>query len=479
MLPPAAAHLPTPSSSAQPQLHALPSQIRRTPHSPSSPSGMASPRSTAAGGAAAAVRPVTARTWQASLAAPAPLTSAAAADTASMSPRRMQVYTNDLYGAGGSAAAATTAASERPASPLYQPASARPGTPTPKSAERLQQQRIATPSRLQVERSPTPGQRLQQVAGAGATLSTANVPAAPAAGERQAQVQQAVQLDEEIRPSTAPSAAPGSSLRTSTFSLSALKPHLAAHGLRPSSAGTGTAASAAASSSIALDSPRVRQQVLRNFAGAVPAGASGSNSGGTSPLGTSPRPTLHGERGRGSVTGARPSTPSFRPVAQTARPATALAGPSFSAAAHTAASPSASASDHFTIKASHTRADSGPLMAGPTGAYPRPPLTAPTKVALQEVAAAVGGPPARPAPGSLASFGIASAAFVAAAPKGAAGRAVVGGGEGENQEGGPRALTQAALLASAASLATKADLRYQGRWGVANGPRQWHCLPKC
>lgn len=377
---------------------------------------MASPRGSAA---AALVRPVTARTWQA-------LASAPAED----SPRRVSLYTNDLYRSGAEGGGGREeGTAPRPASPLLQAATAaagRPSTPTPKTAERLQQQRIATPSRLQAERGSSSAARLQQLAGAG--LSTTNVPAAPASPSRQQRQRQGEEEPGAQRPGTAP--AQPSPLRTSTISLAALKPAppapppAAAASPRPSTAGP-------SSSSIAADSPRVRQQLLRNFAGAVPAGATtGAGAGSTSSLGTSPRPTLHGERASGSGgVGARPSTPSFRPIAQpAARPATALAGPSAAAAG-------SSPRDHFSIKASYLPAPTE--VAPPAGAYPRPPMTAPPKAPAQE--AAEGGQQAAAPPGSLASYGIAAGAFVAVAPKGTA----------AGEQGPPLALTQADMLAMA------------------------------
>lgn len=425
--------------------HCHPPLRCRTPHSPGSsggaPSGgMASPRASPA----ALVRPVTARTWQALAGSPA-----AAPDE----PRRMSVYTNDLYNNSGSGAAA--AAPPRPASPLYQPASARPGTPTPRSAERLQQQRIATPSRLQAEGAASPSQRLATVTGApGAGLSTANVPAQ----EPQEQggggcASPPKRPAADVRPVTAPAQPPagGSSpLRVTTFSLAALHAApavAAAESPRPSTAG-----GPIPGSSIALDSPRVRQQVLGHFAGAVPAGAAGhsrsaSGGGATSPLGASPRPTLHGERGRGSGGGgpiARPSTPSFRPVVDAAqRPATSMA----------TVQPQASGPEHFSIRAVHQAAGSGgATLHSSLGAYPQPPMTAPPKAPAQPVAH--DSQPPRIEPGSLASFGIAAGAFVAAAPKAGARNA-----EGEAAAlPAPRALTREAMLASA-SFASKADLR--------------------
>lgn len=145
---------------------------------------------------------VTARTWQA-------MSAALPADAKA----RMSVYTNDLYSNAGAAPLATC-----PLSPVYQAASARPATPSatpaPRSAERLQHQRIATPSRLQSEAgSPRGMQRLQQLPGLG--LSTGNVPAAAPAPAALAQLQ----AEAEARPSTAP--AP--QLRTSTISLASLK----------------------------------------------------------------------------------------------------------------------------------------------------------------------------------------------------------------------------------------------------------------
>ncbi len=407
----------------------------RTPHSPSSsggaPSGgMASPRASPA----ALVRPVTARTWQALSSSPA---------AAPEEPRRMSVYNNDLYNNSGAAAA-----NPRPASPLYQPASARPGTPTPRSAERLQQQRIATPSRLQAEGAASPSQRLAAAAGAG--LSTANVPAGTM--QEQASVASPKRPAADVRPVTAPAQPPagtGSPLRVTTFSLAAL--HVpqaaAAKSPRPSTAG-----GPIPGSSIAVDSPRVRQQVLGHFAGAVPAGAAGhsrsaSGGGATSPLGASPRPTLHGERGRGSSGGgltARPSTPSFRPVAEAAaRPATSMG----------AVQPQASGLEHFSIRAVHQgAAGGGPAAPTGLGAYPQPPMTAPPKAAAQPAVQDSQAPSVEP--GSLASFGIAAGAFVAAAPK-------AGGRTGEGALPAPRALTREAMLASA-SFATKADLRCGG-----------------
>lgn len=408
---------------------------------------MASPRASPA----ALVRPVTARTWQALSGSPA-----AAPDDS----RRMSVYNNDLYNNSGGAGAA--AANPRPASPLYQPASARPGTPTPRSAERLQQQRIATPSRLQAEGTASPCQRLAAAANTG--LSTANVPAG-AAQEQREQGASPKRPATDARPVTAPAQPPAgtaSPLRVTTFSLAALAAPKAAtvESPRPSTAG-----GPIPGSSIAVDSPRVRQQLLGHFAGAVPAGAaghsrSGSGGGATSPLGASPRPTLHGERGRGSGGGgptARPSTPSFRPVAEAAaRPATSMA----------AVQPQASGPDHFSIRAVHQGAPGAGGSALPTslGAYPQPPMTAPPKAAAAPAASDSQPPPAEP--GSLASFGIAAGAFVAAAPK-AGGRA----GQGEAAAlPAPRALTREAMLASA-SFATKADLRWEDLW-VASSCRE-------
>ncbi|KAL4452633.1 hypothetical protein ABPG75_008295 [Micractinium tetrahymenae] len=445
----------------------------RTPHSPTgSPIGASARMSaaaarpvTAASDAAASVRPVTARTWQAMSAPPPP-----GEDKA-----RMSVYTNDLYSNAGAAAAAA-----RPLSPLYQPVSARPGTPSatpaPRSAERLQHQRIATPSRLQGEAgSPRGMQRVPQVPGLG--LSTANVPAAAPAPAALAQLQ----AEAEARPSTAPA----SQLRTSTISLAALKqPAPAAAGAQQEQqqaqqqapaqqhegqggAGAATAISPRsafpAGGSITKDSPRVRQQVLRNFAGAVPAG---SGSGGSSPLGNTPRPALHGERANGGSSGGdrRPGTPSFQPVALP-RPATALGGPA------AGASP---ADSRFSIKAGYARAESGPLgqAAGgetpprPRNAYPQPPQTAPSKAAVPAAPAA----PAAPLPGSLASFGISEAAFVFAPSKTAGAGTSQADGEADQENGDAKATlvasTQAAMLASTA-FATKADLR---RFLLTPGP---------
>lgn len=425
---------------------------RRTPHSPGSsggvPSGsMASPRASPT----ALVRPVTARTWQALAVSPA-----AAPDE----PRRMSVYTNDLYNNSGGGAAAE--APPRPASPLYQPASARPGTPTPRSAERLQQQRIATPSRLQAEGAASPSQRLAAVTGApGAGLSTANVPAqeprekcgGASPREKCGGASPHMRSAADARPVTAPAqphTGGSSPLRVTTFSLAALHAApavAAAESPRPSTAG-----GPIPGSSIAVDSPRVRQQVLGHFAGAVPAGAAGhsrnaSGGGTTNPLGASPRPTLHGERGRGSGGGgptARPSTPSFRPVVDAAqRPATSMA----------TVQPQASGPEHFSIRAVHQAAGSGgaPLPSS-LGAFPQPPMTAPPKAPTQPLAQ--GSQPPVIEPGSLASFGIAAGAFVSAAPKAGARSA-----EGEAAAlPAPRALTREAMLASA-SFARKADLR--------------------
>ncbi|PSC74109.1 king tubby [Micractinium conductrix] len=448
-----------------------------TPHSPSSgPVGSAtaggmSARPQSAGGAAAgAVRPVTARTWQ------------AMGPPAEDRQRSMSIYNNDLYGNSGVAVPPVA----RPASPLYQPASARPSTPsampTPRSAERLQQQRIATPSRLQADGSqgsPRAGQRMQQV-----PVSTANVPAAPAAGAAD-------------RPSAAPSPT-GGKARTSTISLSALKPAevaaqqaaeptaaeattspRAADGdaTSPRPATSGTAASAGISlsvnSPIALNSPRVRQQVLRGFAGAVPAPAAGSPGRLSGTGAATPRPA------RGSSGSGRPSTPSFQPVAM-ARPATAMAGPV-----------SGAADAPFTIKASYGRADaaalgsdvrSGAAAGQPNplrSPYPQPPSTAPSKAAATGTADAAAAP-AAPAPGSLASFGISSAAFIAAAPKNAAAAAAAAVEGPAGVEGkaalAPQALTQAAMLAST-SLATKAELRrFLTTPGPADKPLQCKIL---
>lgn len=375
----------------------------------------------------------------------------------------MSVYTNDLYSNVGAASLAA-----RPLSPLYQPASARPGTPSatpaPRSAERLQHQRIATPSRLQGEGgSPRGVQRLQQLPGLG--LSTANVPAAGPAPAALAQLQ----AEAEARPSTAPA----SQLRTSTISLASLKqPAPAAGGTQqeqpqqPAAAqqqavegseGAGASLSPRsafpAGGSITKDSPRVRQQVLRNFAGAVPAG---SGSGGSSPLGNTPRPTLHGEHAHGGSSGGdrRPATPSFQPVALP-RPATALAG---------SASP---ADSRFSIKAGYGRTESGPLGQGaggetpprPRNAYPQPPQTAPSKAAMPEAPAGS----AVPQLGSLASFGISAAAFVSAPDKAAAGAAAQGDGEADQEAGAAKAAfmapTQAAMLANTA-FTIRADLRW-------------------
>ncbi|KAL4439006.1 hypothetical protein ABPG77_006943 [Micractinium sp. CCAP 211/92] len=449
----------------------------RTPHSPkASPIGSrvpASPTSMAAAArpgtasdAVASIRPVTARTWQALSAPPA-------ADEKA----RMSVYTNDLYSNAGAAPLAA-----RPLSPLYQPTSGRPATPSatpaPRSAERLQHQRIASPSRLQGEGgSPRGMQRLQlPVPG----LSAANVPTAALVPAGPAQLQ----AETEARPGTAPAA----QLRTSSISLASLKqPAPAAvigthrEGLQQqqqqqqqqlSQEQAGEGAEGATSSlsprsafpaggSITRDSPRMRQQVLRNFAGAVPASG---GSGGSSPLGNTPRPALLGERANGGSGGGdrRPATPSFQPVALP-RPATALGGPAVTAGSG------------FSIKTGGVDpAGSGPLGQLPGGeaapralsAYPQPPQTAPSKAALPAAPAA----PAAPPPGSLASFGISAAAFVAAPDKAAGGGAAQAEGEGEREGGSATAAllatTQAAMLASS-SFATRADLR---RFLLTPGP---------
>ena len=419
----------------RPPLFCLPTC--RTPHSPAGSTGkhspgMASPRPATDD---ALVRPVTARTWQA-------LGPGAAADD---SPRRMSVYNNDLYGSAGADAAAA-----RPASPLYQPASARPTTPTPRSAERLQQQRIATPSRLQTERAPSPSLQLREAAGAGGSPSATGAPA-PAGQQGGATPTRQQQQQPEQRPVTAP--APGlSPLRTSTFSLGAAAVPMA------------TAAAAAATgshrpctpggSSIAADSPRVRQRVLSNFAGAVPAGGSPAGGGGSA-VGAS-----NFGQGSGTAAGGRPATPSFRPVAA-ARPATALAGPPPAAAGSNGAA-GLLPSDHFRIKAVLPAAQDPAAAAEaavPPGlaAYPRPPQTAPQ---LGPAPGAGGGAAAAPEPGSLASFGITAGAFVAAAPKD--GRAAGGAGGAV----AARAQTRAAML-ELTGFASKAELRWEGSWTLA------------
>lgn len=416
---------------------------------------------------------VTARTWQA-------MSAALPADAKA----RMSVYTNDLYSNAGAAPLATC-----PLSPVYQAASARPATPSatpaPRSAERLQHQRIATPSRLQSEAgSPRGMQRLQQLPGLG--LSTGNVPAAAPAPAALAQLQ----AEAEARPSTAP--AP--QLRTSTISLASLKhpapaeaatqqeqqqgqqllPAAVQHQAVEGTEGAATASSPRtifpADGSISRDSPRVRQQVLRNFAGAVPAG---SGSGGSSPLGNTPRPMLHGERAGGGSSGGerRPATPSFQPMALP-RPATALAGPAVGAT---------SADSPFSIKAGYGGTESRPLGQVTGGevlrrqfnAYPQPPQTAPSKAAVPAGAAT----PAVPLPGSLASFGISAAAFVSAPDKAAAGAAARGDEQAGHGDGGAKAglmaPTQASMLASTA-FATKADLRWAVRKaGRFQAARSW------
>ena len=413
----------------------------------------------------------------------------------------MSVYTNDLYNNNSSRGIPEGGPGARPASPLYQPASARPSTPTPRSAERLQQQRIATPSRLaQAERAASPSQRQrlqqqQQQVVVALGLSTANVPAATAEGRGQQsadgnavpaaalaanaaaqqggmgkqtsplQAQRQAQ-GHDLRPGTAPASAATSSPRISSISLTSLRlkqeqqPEQQPE-QRPGSPAAATPRPASvAGGSIAVDSPRVRQQVLRNFAGAVPAGSgSGASSG-------SPRLALHWERDRASDGSNRPSTPSFQPVAaQSPRPATALPT---SVVPGAAASPAA-AGPHFGIKAAHGRAFSGMSGAAadgeitrPAGAYPQPPVTAPPKAPAQAQAP---GSQQQPQPGSLASFGIASAAFVAAAPKTAAAAVAAGEGEADGGKGAQpmAALTQAAILANA-SFANKADLRWVVRW---------------
>ena len=211
----------------------------------------------------------------------------------------------------------------------------------------------------------------------------------------------------------------------------------------------------AAGNSCAPQSPRV----LGSFASAVRAGSSSDRDSSADGRLQSAQPgTAGGEFG--SCAGNRPCTPCFQPLAQTTRPATALA----------CLAPLA-ASD-FTINAAYSRADSEPagvasvtspsggIVERPTGAYPQPPSTAPARAGQQ-----FSGSLAQPQTGSLASFGISAAAFVAMAPK-AGGMAKVGASarmaceDAQRQDGKAElfAPTLATLLATA-SLSRKADLR--------------------
>ncbi|KAI7844912.1 hypothetical protein COHA_001560 [Chlorella ohadii] len=123
-----------------------------------------------------------------------------------------------------------------------------------------------------------------------------------------------------------------------------------------------------------------------------------------------------------------------------------------------AVQPQASGLEHFSIRAVHQgAAGGGPAAPTGLGAYPQPPMTAPPKAAAQPAVQDSQAPSVEP--GSLASFGIAAGAFVAAAPK-------AGGRTGEGALPAPRALTREAMLASA-SFATKADLR---RFLLTPGP---------
>jgi hypothetical protein len=235
------------------------------------------------------------------------------------------------------------------------------------------------------------------------------------------------QRDAAARPATAPVRL-GSPLRVSATSLTRLQRQPSPAPLQQG----GAARRPSTAGHPAADTPRV----LQSFAGVV-GGAGSAVRVASNAIGSLDR---RGGRGVGSIevpscnAGARPSTPSFQPVAREAGP---------SPAPPSAASPPGSA--RFPIKAANWQA--GPQRAEQAvgGAYPKPPSTAPARAALGE--AKPGAADARPADG-LAAYGISAAAFVAAAPKSAG-----------QLQASCAALTQAGMLAEA-RLGSMQDLRW-------------------
>jgi hypothetical protein len=440
-----------------------------------------------------AVRPVTARTWQALASEEgfghqigahlahstelwclhlhqklsiAPAVSKRECSPSMFRPSGQAVWrTNDLFHGFEGDATPTTHSAAHATPPLYQPTSARPGTPTPKFGEQpppQRQQHIIIPSRLfSTGAAPAGGRSQVRINGVGSGASgspqTADVlsidrQAATGAGsaagvsaatdtnsgstQQPRQWQRQQHLDVAARPTTAPARPAGLPLRTSIVSIPYLQQSPGRQSLTPR---PGTAQGSTGTD----NSPRT----LPNFAGAVTS-RSGDMGPGSRPLTGGPRFSLPGKLSADPGSSNRPSTPSFQPVALS-RSATAQP---------TAAAASSSDSSQFNIKAAHRPAGlSGFGSEGPAGAYPQPPSTAPllqsgfqgaVPAALQQQQQA----------GSLASFGISAAAFVAVPPKLAKADVTADGQSLADSKAALPAPTQAALLATA-SLSSKADLR--------------------
>ncbi|GAB4820012.1 hypothetical protein N2152v2_007058 [Parachlorella kessleri] len=456
---------------------------------PDSRPGTASGPDSRPGTASSPVRPVTARTWQ--------------AINESASPKRVSLYTNDLYHQATS--------DDRPQSPQFRPSASRPVTP--RSAERLQQQLVGSPNKAMMDQSRSPS-RLQ--------MSTANVPAVPPKAPQPAlndslnsllaRAAKAVAEDEALQRQQqtasantsgagATPAAEGSGATVATVeALGSKAPSAESSGTanatteRPDAAppaaegsGTGSAsverpttaptslsrlasARSAAISLTALQSPRPAtptsvlgakdspraQQLFQNFASSSPAGNSTLPSTPRQPIGYNEAGNLGTPRG--PAASQRPSTPSFQPVSIN-RPATAMADFGIMSGMNL------SSKSLDGAKAANVGAP--PAVSSLRQPYPVPPSTAPAKGNTREIARR------NSLPGGLSTFGIMAGAFVAAPARNAASKAAQAAEEEELSDlsdplrtAAMKAMLQADLLASA-DVGNKPGLR---RFMLTPGP---------